>query len=264
MCYYRGLTITNHDVLKIGNDEHEISKYGINELVIDGFAYGTTPVIVAKNGGWEMEEMEWGFLPPYLANREAVHKFRRGYMDENGKFKPAMTTLNAVGEEMLLPGKMYRDAALNRRCLFITTCFYEWRHIFPIGKKGKPLKTAVKYPYCIRAKGINKISLIAGIWQPWTDKETGETVKTCSLVTTKANPLMLQIHNTKKRMPTILTNQLAAEWISKDISEERISELATLQFPADHMEAWAIQKDFKTALNPLEPFSYEELPALHQ
>ena len=46
------------------------------------------------------------------------------------------------------------------------------------------------------------------------DKETGETVDTCALVTTKANGLMEQIHNSKKRMPTILTSELAGEWIS--------------------------------------------------
>jgi len=46
---------------------------------------------------------------------------------------------------------------------------------------------------------------MAGIWQLWKDTETGEYVETFSIVTTSANKLMEQIHNSTKRMPTILT-----------------------------------------------------------
>lgn len=230
----------------------------------DGFVYGQVPVIIPKQDcTWQIEMMEWGFIPHYLVNRQAVEKFRRGGNDEKGRYRPPITTLNAIGEELLLPGKMYRDAALKRRCLFVSTGFFEWRHIFQLGKKGQPLKTAVKYPYHIKAKNDNPIHLTAGIWQPWTDKETGETVNTCALVTTAANSLMEQIHNTKKRMPAILTNKLAGEWIGDGLSEERITEIATFQYPAQQMEAWPIQKDFKTALNPLDEFVYGPgLPAL--
>lgn len=38
---------------------------------------------------------------------------------------------------------------------------------------------------------------MAGIWQPFTDKETGETMDTFAIVTTKANALMEQLHNHK-------------------------------------------------------------------
>lgn len=207
--------------------------------------------------------MEWGFIPHYIPNREAAEKFRRGGYDDNGKYRPPITTLNAIGEELLLPGKMYRDAALKRRCLFVSTGFFEWRHIFPLGKKGQPLKTAVKYPYHIKTKGDSPIHLTAGIWQSWTDKQTGETVNTCALLTTSANSLMRQIHNSKMRMPAILTNELAGEWISDGLSEDRITEIATFQYPTQQMEAWPIQKDFKTALDPLEEFVYgPELPSL--
>ncbi len=263
MCYYREVKVKNQILLKINDIERDLSSYELEALVADGFAYGTTPIVVPKpNCGWDIVRMEWGFIPFYLANRDTVEKFRRGYMDAQGKYHPPMTTLNAIGEELLLSGKMYREAALKRRCLFISTSFYEWRHIFPLGKKGQPLKTAVKYPYNIRTRGDDEIHFTAGIWQPWIDKETGETVETCTLVTTKANRLMEQIHNSKKRMPTILTPELAAEWISDGLSEERISEIATFQYPAEKMEAWPIHKDFKTASDPTEGFEYADLPAL--
>lgn len=263
MCYYRSVKLKNQDLLKINDIERDLSDLDLEALVADGFAYGSTPVIVPKaDCGWDIVQMEWGFIPNYLYNRDVVEKFRRGFTDDKGKYRPPMTTLNAIGEELLLPGKMYREAGLKRRCLFISTSFFEWRHVHPIGKKGQPLKTAIKYPYNIRTKTDSGLHFTAGIWQPWTDKETGETVDTCALVTTKANKLMEQIHNTKKRMPTILTPQLAGEWISDGLSEERIFEIATFQYPAELMEAWPIHKEFKSASDPTEAYKYENLPEL--
>ncbi|HEY5463866.1 MAG TPA: SOS response-associated peptidase family protein [Hanamia sp.] len=173
-----------------------------------------------------------------------------------------MLTLNAMSEEMLLPKKMYRDAALKRRCLVLSSGFYEWRHVFTVGKKtGKPLKTAIKYPYHIGVKD-REYFFMAGIWQPWKDTETGEYVETFSIVTTAANKLMEQIHNSKKRMPTILTEDLAWEWIFDDLDEERISEIARYQFPSEQMEACTISKDFRSALDPKEPVVYGDLNTL--
>jgi putative SOS response-associated peptidase YedK len=252
-------------ILEIDREQREIEdrEVELRNRVQSGFEYRTVDIIVPKAGcKWDLVEMEWGFIPQYWWTRQDVEKIRKGYMDEKtGKYKPPITTLNAIGEELLLPGKMYRDAALNRRCLFPATDFYEWRHVFPIGKKGQPLKTAVKYPYHIGVKG-KEVFFIAGVWQPWTDRETGETIDTCALVTTKANPLMEQIHNSKKRMPCILSEDLAGEWISDGLGESRITEIATFQMPSSQMEAYPIRKDFLTAQDPTERFAYEDLSEL--
>jgi len=61
------------------------------------------------------------------------------------------------------------------------------------------LKTAIKYPYHIGVKD-REYFYMAGIWQAWTDTETGECVETFAIVTTAANRLMEQVHNSKKRM----------------------------------------------------------------
>ena len=70
-----------------------------------------------------------------------------------------------------------------------------------------PLKTANKYPYYISLKDRGYFYM-AGIWQPWNDKTTGEHVETFAIITSKANKLMEQVHNSKKRMPTILNHDL--------------------------------------------------------
>jgi putative SOS response-associated peptidase YedK len=151
---------------------------------------------------------------------------------------------------------------LSRRCLVLSTGFFEWRHVFPASKKtGKPVKTAVKYPYHITVKD-REYFYMAGIWQPWTDQSTGEYVESFAIITTAANALMEQVHNSKKRMPTILNEDLAYEWLLGDLPEERITEIARHQYPATEMEACSIAKDFREAPEPTRPFAYEDLPAL--
>jgi hypothetical protein len=73
---------------------------------------------------------------------------------------------------------------------------------------------------------------------------------------------MEQVHNSKKRMPCILTNELAGEWISDGLSEDRIAEIATYQIPAEKMEAYTIRRDFREALDPTEKHQYQEILAL--
>jgi hypothetical protein len=60
----------------------------------------------------------------------------------------------------------------------------------------------------------------------------------------------------------IFSEELAGEWLSDGLSEERITELATHQYPAEAMHAYTIQKDFRSAADPCEAFEYVELNAL--
>lgn len=262
MCYYNGVKIKYNDFIRLKELEHQYPFEDLSIAVQSGFEYSNWPVIKpTMNGDWEMVKMEWGFLPFYLKDREAVKKYREGYKDEKGKFHTAVITLNAIGEELLAPHKMFRDSALRRRCIVLSSGFYEWRHVPQIGKSGKILKATLKYPYFIKpAKG--NFFLMAGVWQPWTDKETGETMDTFAIVTTKANELMAEVHNTKKRMPTILPDDLAWRWLMEDLTENEIKEISAYQFPSELMNAYSIAKDFKTAPDPLAPYEYEDLPPL--
>ena len=103
---------------------------------------------------------------------------------------------------------------------------------------------------------------MAGIYQPWVDVESGEMMNTFSIVTTKANHLMEQIHNKKKRMPTILNDQQASSWISPNLSEQQIMLLASTQIEDNLLEAYTIKKDFRTSIDPKEQNTFDELPPL--
>lgn len=265
MCYYNGQKVSHAEFIRLKQLEKKLADYDFLDRDLQiGFNYSDNAVLKKTDDKEEFDivKMEWGFIPHYLKTREDVNKMRNGYKDATGKYRPAIITLNAVCEELLLPGKIYRDATLKRRCLVLSSGFFEWRHIFPLNKKtGLPLKTANKTPYYISVKD-KPYFFMAGIWQPWTDKVTGEHVETFSIVTTAANKLMEQVHNSKKRMPTILNEDLAYEWMFGNLSEERILEIAATQFPANEMQACTIAKDFREALEPTKVFEYEDVPAL--
>jgi putative SOS response-associated peptidase YedK len=74
---------------------------------------------------------------------------------------------------------------------------------------------------------------------------------------------MEQIHNKKKRMPTILNEAEASEWLNPSLSETKIMELASSVYDASYMNAYTIDKSFRTATNPMEAFGYPELPVLN-
>jgi putative SOS response-associated peptidase YedK len=159
---------------------------------------------------------------------------------------------------------MYREGAEHSRCLVLSSGFYEWRHEQQIGKKGQPLKAKFKVPYLITLKGRPEYFFMAGVLREWENTERQQSAETFAIVTTKANTLMEQVHNDKKRMPTILPEALAWEWIQPGITRERIEQLAAYQYPAEEMEAWTIAKDFQTkAGDPAQPFIYNEYPHLY-
>lgn len=123
----------------------------------------------------------------------------------------------------------FRNAIRERRCLVPADGFYEWREV-----GGK------KYPYYIYLKS-KEIFSFAGIWEEWTDRSTGEIWRTFSILTTDANPLMEEIHNTKKRMPVILPREGEREWLRNGLSRE---EIVVLTKPLDDnlMNAHPISK----------------------
>lgn len=244
MCYFNSINLNVGDIIKISNKQKKIDKT-MKSPVTSGFELTLWPILtLAKDASLQLEMAHWEFIPSWIQNSKELSISR-------GKF----TTLNAKGEN-ILQSRMYRDAALRSRCLVLSSGFYEWRHYKPVGSKKE-----IAYPYFIHLKN-EPYFFMAGIHQPWTDTTTGETVDSFAIVTTAANGLMEKVHNKKKRMPTILTEALAEEWITENSSEERINAIANYSFPSEKLEAYSIRKDFKMSADPQEKCNYPELPSL--
>ncbi|MDH3595076.1 MAG: SOS response-associated peptidase [Rhodospirillales bacterium] len=100
----------------------------------------------------------------------------------------------------------FRSAFRQRRCLVMADGFYEWQKC-PEGPKQ---------PYRIALADGGPFGF-AGLWESWTDKGSGETVETCTIVTTEANELLTPIHH---RMPVILAPEDVAAWLDAAASPE--------------------------------------------
>jgi putative SOS response-associated peptidase YedK len=242
MCYFNSLVAPKGATITLSGTTKQLDP--TNRPLQSGFSYHNWPIVKGSTENFTIENAHWELIAPWVKNTQEVQVDREKF-----------NTLNATAER-LLESKLFKPAALNHRCLVLSSGFYEWRHYKPAGAKKE-----IAYPYFITLKN-QSLFYMAGIFQPWTDKETGETMDTFSIVTTKANAFMEQIHNKKKRMPTILTETQAAEWLAPNLSEHKIMELATSAIDANQLNAYTLDKSFRTASNPMEAFDYPELPGL--
>ena len=267
MCYINGIKVslaTYLEYKKIQKELKHINAIVKNKEVQKGFDYDDWPVLKTSPCGsdWDVVPMQWGFLPPNLKTPEAVERFRKGYKNSAGVFVPPFTTLNAMGEELLLPDKMFRHAALHNRCLVLSTGFYEHTHVFQKNKRtGAPRKTATKFPYHITVPSTN-ILLLAGIYSSWRNMDTGETKETFAIVTTRANSIMEKVHNSKKRMPVILSGEMAERWTDPHLTEAEIASIASYQLPSALMAAYPVRKTLLEEQEPSELFIEPGVPEL--
>jgi putative SOS response-associated peptidase YedK len=243
MCYFNSLVAPKGATINLSGTTKQLDP--TNRPLQSGFSYHNWPIIKGSTQNFTIENAHWELIAPWVKTTQEVQAGREKF-----------NTLNATAER-LLESKLFKPAALSNRCLVLSSGFYEWRHYKPAGAKKE-----IAYPYFITLKN-QSLFYMAGIFQPWTDKETGETMDTFSIVTTKANALMEQIHNKKKRMPTILNATQAVEWLAPNLSENKIMELATSSIDANQLSAYTIHKNFRTDTNPLQSFEYEELPQLN-
>ena len=248
MCYVNGIRVSRETFVRYKQQQKELNELHqsiLQQPVRRGFDYSDWPIIkpIYNGNDWKAVPMQWGFLPSNIKDQAAADRFRNGYKDQSGKFIPGFTTLNIVGEE-ILQKTMFRESALQRRCLVLSSGFYEHRHVIEIGKRGQVLKTPVKYPYHVIIPG-KEYFFMAGVYNTWTDQTSGHTIDTFAIITTDAqdHELMSQVHNSIMRMPVILTDNLAEEWTDNNLSEQRITEIARFKYPSELMIAYQVPKD---------------------
>ena len=133
-----------------------------------------------------MGYLKWGLIPPWAKDATIGHKM-----------------INARAET-LNEKPSFRNAFKKKRCLVIADSFYEW----------KRNEDKTKTPMRIKLKS-NDLFAMAGIWEGWKSPD-GQTIHTCSVITTKPNELMKDIHD---RMPVILKPMDEKIWLNPSITD---------------------------------------------
>ena len=119
------------------------------------------------------------------------------YWSKDGK--ASFSAINA-NSETVDTSPAFREAWKHRRCLVPADWFYEWQKV----------DEKTKQPFAISAKD-DAMFAFAGLWETWKDRDTGQKLRTYTILTTNPNELMEPIHN---RMPIILAPKDYERWMA--------------------------------------------------
>jgi putative SOS response-associated peptidase YedK len=102
----------------------------------------------------------------------------------------------------------FRSAFKHRRCLIPANGFYEWQKL-ETGKQAFHIH-----------RQDDQLFAFAGLWEQW-QQET-ETLYSCTIITTAANPLMQPIHD---RMPVIIPPEDYPHWLNQSADDNDVYNL---------------------------------------
>jgi putative SOS response-associated peptidase YedK len=198
------------------------------------------PIITNENPE-QTDLFNWGLIPFWVKDETTAEDIKQ-------------RTVNARSET-IFEKPAFRSSASRKHCLVLADGFFEWRYY-----------NGINYPYYIKLKNKDAFAM-AGLWDCWDNKTTGEHVYTYTIITTEANPMMAKIHNKKKRMPAILKEEDSKKWISDSITKKESMSLL-VPFDEKKMEAYTISKLItakdQNANVPavIKPFQYNALEPL--
>ena len=178
---------------------------------ISGFDHPRLPIITNEQPQ-TIQYYQWGLIPAWANADQAKTLINQ--------------TLNAKSES-IFEKPSFRDSILSKRCLVLVDGFFEWQHI-----------SKQKIKHFIHLKDGEPFAM-GGVWSAWRDPQTQQLKYTFSIITTEANPLMAEIHNTKQRMPLILPQSVEKTWLDPHLKRQDIQQLL-IPFDQNLMQAEAI------------------------
>ncbi len=170
-----------------------------------------------ETGARELRQMVWGLVPAWAKDMSIGSKL-----------------INARGETVA-EKPSFRPAFKKRRCLMLSTGWYEWQDA----------GTKENRPWFIRVKGVEVIAF-AALWETWTSKEHPEAgaVETCAIITIEANEAMAKVHH---RMPVILPPEDWAAWLDPARQEPADLMAFIKACPASWIEAHPVSRKVNNA-----------------
>lgn len=148
------------------------------------------PVVLVRDNERELSLFRWGLVPSWAKDVKDASKY---------------SLINARGEEIETK-RSYANPFRKRRCIAPISGFIEWK------REGDS-----KRPFAISLRN-EAIMSIAGVWEEWVSKSTGEIIDSFALITTSANSFMTKIHD---RMPVILERKDEEAWLDPKNEDPR-------------------------------------------
>ena len=167
------------------------------------------PVVRHKNttSRRSFDLVRWGLIP-FWAKDASIATKTTNAMSETVAEKPA-----------------FRDALRLRRCLIPADAFYEWQSSTPKHKQ----------PFSI-GMADDSVFAFAGLWETWPSPN-GNLVETCTILTTKPNALVADVHN---RMPAILNRDDYELWLDPHFRNPSLVSQCLRPFDASLMKKYPV------------------------
>jgi putative SOS response-associated peptidase YedK len=172
------------------------------------------PVVVRDDGNRIMLA-RWGLIPPWSKDPSIGNRM-----------------INARAETLAVKPS-FKGPFKKHRCLIPADGFYEWQ-------KGGGGKVPV---YITMTNG--RPFGFAGLCSDWTTPE-GESILTCTIVTTEPNELLVPIHN---RMPAIVRPENRGTWLDPGQQDPEALIPLLSPYPAEEMDAWEVSKKVNAPAN---------------
>lgn len=169
-------------------------------------------------------QLKWGLIPSWA------------------KPEQKLQFINAKSET-LWDKPSFRKLISRKRCIVPADSFYEWK-----------LQHDQKQPMRILLSSRQMFSM-AALYDSWIAPD-GNTIHTCSIITTRPNELVKDIHN---RMPVILAPEQEAIWLDRDIKSREALEPLLEPYPAERMTSYPVspivgnvRNDHEECITPIE------------
>jgi putative SOS response-associated peptidase YedK len=169
----------------------------------------TDPVdtIVERDGTRNLEVMRWGLVPFWWS--KPLKELR-------------LATFNARVETVTTK-PFFREPLKSKRCIMPMSGYFEWQDT----ANGKQ-------PWYFTARDASPLLSAAGLWDSWNNKETGERIKSCTMIITEPNDFVAEVHD---RMPVLLMPEQFEHWLSGEMGVEELKPA-----PNDYLQRWAVSK----------------------
>ena len=164
-------------------------------------------VVTEREGKRELVTMRWGLVPWWWS--KPLKELR-------------MATFNARAETVEAK-PVFRDAFKRSRCLIPISGYYEWQNT-PSGKQ----------PWYFTAADSSPLLTAAGLWDEWKNRETGERLKSCTMIVGEPNAFAADIHD---RMPIFLGEDQFVPWLNGEAGAEVLKPA-----PNDYLQRWPVSK----------------------
>lgn len=161
-----------------------------------------------------LDSLRWGLIPSWAK-------------------EPQPAPLINARSETISVKPTFKHGIRYQRCLIPTSGFYEWK------REGDH-----KTPMFIHFKD-NSPMIFAGIWESWKAPE-GQTIASCSILTTASNELIAQLHD---RQPVIIHLSEFSNWLDRDMRDPEKLKHLYKPFPPETMEIYQVSTQVNNAKN---------------